>query len=156
MSLEFFLLIIITCVSTDIGGYIFGKIFKGPKLTTISPNKTYAGMVGGYLLSLACLLIITNFIDYKMTPFRLFFITQKRSTCLIEGTRSRDLFSTSSFFSHALRADTVCDAICEARNRNSSRRVRQPSAATAHAQRSGRVICSGRWASAGGTSPIGV
>ena len=40
--------VIIICASTDIGGYIFGKIFKGPKLTKISPNKTFAGMIGGY------------------------------------------------------------------------------------------------------------
>ena len=46
----FFLLVIITCVAADIGGYIFGKIFKGPKLTKISPNKTYAGMFGSFLL----------------------------------------------------------------------------------------------------------
>ena len=46
------LLITIICVSTDIGGYIFGKIFKGPKLIKLSPNKTYAGMIGGYILSL--------------------------------------------------------------------------------------------------------
>ena len=46
-----FLLILLTCVATDIGGYVFGKIFKGPKLTKISPNKTYAGMFGGFLLS---------------------------------------------------------------------------------------------------------
>ena len=46
------LVITIVCVSTDIGGYIFGKIFKGPKLTKISPNKTYAGMIGGYFLSI--------------------------------------------------------------------------------------------------------
>ena len=44
--------ITIVCVSTDIGGYIFGKIFKGPKLTKFSPNKTYAGMIGGYFLSI--------------------------------------------------------------------------------------------------------
>ena len=82
LSIELFPLIfvILISISTDVGGYIFGKIFKGPKLTRISPNKTYAGMVGGYLLSLACLLIITNFIDYKMTPFRLFFITILLST----------------------------------------------------------------------------
>ena len=47
-----FLLIMIICVSTDLGGYIFGKIFKGPKLTKISPNKTYSGMLGGFLLSI--------------------------------------------------------------------------------------------------------
>ena len=40
----FFVLLI--CVSTDIGGYIFGKVLKGPKLTDISPNKTYSGVAG--------------------------------------------------------------------------------------------------------------
>ena len=51
-NLEGFLLIIIICVSTDIGGYIFGNLFKGPKLTKISPNKTQSGMIGGFVLSL--------------------------------------------------------------------------------------------------------
>ena len=49
---EDFLFIVIICIFTDIGGYIFGKIFKGPKLTKISPKKTYAGVFGGFLLSL--------------------------------------------------------------------------------------------------------
>ena len=50
LSLEIFLVVfvILICISTDIGGYVFGKIFKGPKLTKISPKKTYAGMIGGY------------------------------------------------------------------------------------------------------------
>ena len=51
-SLEGFLLIILICVSTDIGGYIFGNLFKGPKLTKISPNKTQSGMIGSFVLSL--------------------------------------------------------------------------------------------------------
>ena len=55
------LFITIICVSTDIGGYIFGKIFKGPKLTKFSPNKTYAGMIGGYLLSIMSTIIFSNF-----------------------------------------------------------------------------------------------
>ena len=50
--------VIIICSSTDIGGYVFGKIFKGPKLTKISPKKTYAGMIGGYFLSLISLSVI--------------------------------------------------------------------------------------------------
>jgi len=60
---DFWVLLFITiiCVSTDIGGYIFGKIFKGPKLTKFSPNKTYAGMIGGYLLSIISAIILTNF-----------------------------------------------------------------------------------------------
>ena len=52
-----FFIVLTICVSTDIGGYIFGKIFKGPKLTKISPNKTYSGMLGGYFLSI----IFVNF-----------------------------------------------------------------------------------------------
>lgn len=48
----YLLLVISICVSTDIGGYIFGKFFKGPKLTKISPNKTYSGMIGGYVFSI--------------------------------------------------------------------------------------------------------
>ena len=49
---EIFFMIIIICVSTDIGGYFFGKLFGGPKLTKLSPKKTYSGMVGGFLLSI--------------------------------------------------------------------------------------------------------
>ena len=51
-SFKLFLFIVVVCISTDIGGYIFGKIFKGPKLTKISPKKTYAGVIGSFLLSL--------------------------------------------------------------------------------------------------------
>ena len=40
------------CIATDIGGYTFGETFKGPKLSKISPNKTYAGVIGGYILSI--------------------------------------------------------------------------------------------------------
>jgi phosphatidate cytidylyltransferase len=47
-----FIFVILICISTDIGGYIFGKLFKGPKLIKISPNKTYAGMIGSFLFSL--------------------------------------------------------------------------------------------------------
>ena len=51
-ELVFFLFIILICVASDVGGYIFGKLFKGPKLINISPNKTYSGMIGSYLLSI--------------------------------------------------------------------------------------------------------
>ena len=49
------------CVSTDIGGFVFGKLFKGPKLTKFSPNKTYAGMLGGFFLSLISVTMIPLF-----------------------------------------------------------------------------------------------
>ena len=51
-GLKIFIFIITICIFTDIGGYIFGKLFKGPKLIKISPNKTYAGMIGGFILSM--------------------------------------------------------------------------------------------------------
>ena len=57
-----FLFILSICIFTDIGGYIFGKIFKGKKLTSISPNKTYAGMIGSFICSLIiCMLFIIYF-----------------------------------------------------------------------------------------------
>ncbi len=60
-----FLLVIVVCVSSDIGGFVFGKIFKGPKLTKVSPNKTYSGMVGGFLLSI----ISINFYVYYANKY---------------------------------------------------------------------------------------
>ena len=64
LSIELFIFILVICVFTDLGGYLFGKIFKGPKLTNISPKKTYAGVVGGFILSL-----FATFIYLKLGPF---------------------------------------------------------------------------------------
>ena len=44
--------IITICISSDIGGYVFGNLFKWKKLTKISPNKTYSGVLGAYIFSL--------------------------------------------------------------------------------------------------------
>ena len=46
-----FIYLLLVCVMTDLGGYIFGKFFQGKKLTNISPNKTYSGLIGSYILS---------------------------------------------------------------------------------------------------------
>ena len=57
-----FLFILSICIFTDVGGYIFGNIFKGKKLTSISPNKTYSGMIGSFICSLIiCVLFIIYF-----------------------------------------------------------------------------------------------
>lgn len=42
---------VFACVASDIGGYIFGNLIKGPRLTKISPSKTYSGSIGSILLS---------------------------------------------------------------------------------------------------------
>ena len=60
-NLVFFLFIFLICISTDIGGYIFGKIFKGPKLIKISPNKTYSGMLGGYIFSFIIIFLLFEY-----------------------------------------------------------------------------------------------
>ena len=55
----FFYLILVICVATDVGGYIFGKIFKGPRLTKISPNKTYSGVLGSFFLPMILFSILS-------------------------------------------------------------------------------------------------
>jgi phosphatidate cytidylyltransferase len=63
-NLTFLWLIVLTWLS-DIGGYIFGKLFGGPKLTQISPNKTWAGAIGSIILSQFAFLIFFLNSDYK-------------------------------------------------------------------------------------------
>ena len=61
-----FLFILSICIFTDIGGYIFGKIFKGKKLTSISPNKTYAGMIGSFICSLIICMLFIIYFNYSI------------------------------------------------------------------------------------------
>ena len=57
-----FLYLLSIFIATDIGGFICGKTFKGKKLTKISPNKTYSGLIGSYLFAL----IVFIFFYYKL------------------------------------------------------------------------------------------
>ena len=52
ISFYILLWIIILVVCSDIGGYVFGKIFKWKKLTKISPRKTLSGVFGSFIFSL--------------------------------------------------------------------------------------------------------
>jgi phosphatidate cytidylyltransferase len=59
-NLKFLWLILIAWL-TDIGGYIFGKLFGGPKLIKISPNKTWSGAFGSLIISqFACLIFLLD------------------------------------------------------------------------------------------------
>ncbi len=69
VGLNYLILVVLICIFTDIGGYIFGNFFKGPKLTKISPNKTYAGAIGGFLLSVAVSLIYKNYLNLELWNF---------------------------------------------------------------------------------------
>ena len=72
------LLIAIICVSTDTGGYILGKLLKGPKLTQFSPNKTYAGAFGGFLFSIIITILFFELslktYNYKFTEETFIFV----------------------------------------------------------------------------------
>ena len=57
----FFLYLISICFFTDIGGYVFGKIIGGKKLSKISPNKTISGTIGSFIFSIIPLIIVLNF-----------------------------------------------------------------------------------------------
>jgi phosphatidate cytidylyltransferase len=71
-NLKFLWLILIAWL-TDIGGYIFGKLFGGPKLIKISPNKTWSGAFGSLILSqLACLILFLDS-NYKLNINIFFF-----------------------------------------------------------------------------------
>ena len=66
----FFIYIISICFFTDIGGYVFGKIIGGKKLSKISPNKTISGTIGSFLLSIIPLIWALNF-NYLELEFNL-------------------------------------------------------------------------------------
>ena len=56
---------LVICIFTDIGGYLFGKIFKGPRLSKISPNKTYSGVFGSFFISLMSGIIYIKYLGKK-------------------------------------------------------------------------------------------
>ncbi len=64
-KLNIFFLITI-CIFSDTGGFVFGKVFKGKKLTNISPNKTISGSIGSFILSLSCIPIFIYLLPLKI------------------------------------------------------------------------------------------
>ena len=75
----FIILTLLICIMSDIGGLTFGKIFKGKKLTRISPNKTVAGSIGSFIFSIILLLI---FIKLKLISLSLGIVIYALSTSL--------------------------------------------------------------------------
>ena len=65
-----FFALLLCCIASDLGGYTIGKIFKGPKLTSISPNKTISGSIGSVLFSIITLtfflFLFYNAFNYKI------------------------------------------------------------------------------------------
>jgi len=43
--------LLLTCVASDIGGFVFGRFFGGPKISRISPKKTFSGSAGSLIFA---------------------------------------------------------------------------------------------------------
>jgi len=64
-------LCLLICIASDIGGLIFGKLIKGPKLTRLSPQKTVAGSLGSFLLSIVTALTFKLFFPFSISSLSL-------------------------------------------------------------------------------------
>ena len=64
-SALFFIVVLCICICSDTGGYVFGNIIGGKKLTKISPNKTISGTIGSFIFSILPIFLIDlqNYID---------------------------------------------------------------------------------------------
>ena len=60
--------ILLSCIASDIGGYIFGKILKGPKISKISPNKTISGTAGSIFF---CSIVFVSLISFLTNNFKI-------------------------------------------------------------------------------------
>ena len=63
VRLNLLLWVIILVICSDVGGYVFGKVFKWKKLTKISPKKTVSGVLGSFIFSLLSVFIIQLVIE---------------------------------------------------------------------------------------------
>ena len=61
----FIITLLLGCIASDTGGYFFGKIIKGPKLSKLSPNKTVSGSIGSFILTSLVICTIMNIIFNK-------------------------------------------------------------------------------------------
>ena len=68
---------ILISIMSDIGGLTVGKIFKGKKLTKISPKKTISGSIGSFVFSLFLIPFFFNFLNsyLNMSLFDIVLIT---------------------------------------------------------------------------------
>ncbi len=67
-SITFLIIVLCICIFSDIGGYVFGKIIGGKKLTKISPNKTISGSLGSFIFSILPVLLL-NLQNYTVVSF---------------------------------------------------------------------------------------
>ena len=85
---------------SDMGGYIFGKILKGPKLSKYSPSKTINGCIGSIVVSqFSIIILLYNYDDFKLD---LIFFFLQFALCVIS------IFG-DLFFSFVKRINNIKD-----------------------------------------------
>ena len=72
---KYLIFLITVCVCSDVGGLVFGKFFKGKKLTKISPKKTVSGSIGSVILSLPLIPIFYPIFNYNYDLIFLLILT---------------------------------------------------------------------------------
>ena len=92
-------LILLICIASDIGGFISGNIFKGKRLTKISPKKTISGSIGSLVFSVISSIIFSY---YFMTSFDIYFLLVGLTTSI--ACQVGDLF-----FSYLKRKSNIKD-----------------------------------------------
>ena len=74
-SFNILLWVILLCVMSDIGGYVFGRIFKWKKFTKISPKKTLSGALGSFIFSLISVVIAGIILNESFFEAKFFFLS---------------------------------------------------------------------------------
>ena len=92
-------IILLISIASDIGGYVFGKTFKGAKLTKISPNKTIAGAIGSLIFSSLLLSLIYFYFTQNFDPIILIISISTSIGCQLGDI----------FFSHMKRKSFLKD-----------------------------------------------
>lgn len=92
-------IILLGCVASDIGGYVIGRLIKGPKLSKISPNKTISGSVGSLFFTIIIFHILF-FYYFEITNIQISFLGVLTSL----GCQLGDLF-----FSYLKRKANIKD-----------------------------------------------
>jgi phosphatidate cytidylyltransferase len=78
----FLLYSVLISIFSDLGGLVIGRIFKGKKLTKISPNKTISGSIGSFMFSLLLIpffygdLIVYSFLSLTLITLLISLISQ--------------------------------------------------------------------------------
>ena len=76
----YLILLLSICIFSDIGGYFFGKILKGKKLTKISPKKTYSGIFFSTPRFIFQSYIISNYCINSFTDWRFICVLFKKKS----------------------------------------------------------------------------